>query len=122
MSMRRVAVVLAALVGLSACGGERVREAENVARAFLGALADNRTEEACALFGPRVLADEDCAAALEKLTPATIVETEVWGDGAIVRAGSGTLFLSEFNRGWLVTAAGCVDRGEVPYDCAVGGP
>lgn len=93
-----------------------------MARAFLGALADNRTEEACALFGPRVLADEDCAAALEKLTPATIVETEVWGDGAIVRAGSGTLFLSEFNRGWLVTAAGCVDRGEVPYDCAVGGP
>ncbi len=93
-----------------------------MARAFQGALADNRPQDACALLGPRVLDDEDCAAALEKLKPATIEETEMWGDGAIVRAGTDTMFLSEFNQGWLVTAAGCVHRGEIPYECAVGGP
>ncbi|MGH3858748.1 hypothetical protein [Actinokineospora sp.] len=56
------------------------------------------------------------------MKPATIEETEMWGDGAIVRAGTDTMFLSEFNQGWLVTAAGCVHRGEIPYECAVGGP
>ncbi|SDI40178.1 hypothetical protein SAMN05192558_115145 [Actinokineospora alba] len=93
-----------------------------MARAFQGALAENRPQEACALFAPRVLQDEECAAVLEKLKPATIEETEVWGDGAIVRAGADTMFLAEFNQGWLITAAGCVRRGEIPYDCAAGGP
>lgn len=122
MLMRRVAVTLAVLLGLAGCAGDRTREAEDVARAFLRALADQRSEEACSLFAPKVLAESDCASALEQLKPATIEHTEVWGDGAIVRAGADTMFLNEFTKGWLITGAGCVHRGELPYDCAVGGP
>jgi hypothetical protein len=51
-----------------------------------------------------------------------VTSVEVWGGDAQVRLGSDTLFLTETDTGWRVTAAGCEPRGEAPYECEVEGP
>lgn len=65
-----------------------------------------------------------CAAALAALRLPTdpIGRAQVWGRNAGVQVGSGAVFLSRFNSGWLVIAAGCSPQGkDRPYDCTIGG-
>jgi hypothetical protein len=56
-----------------------------------------------------------------------VVDVDRYGrEGSTRLQGAGgegdTYFLSRFQQGWLVSAAGCEVRGELPYDCDVEGP
>ena len=54
--------------------------------------------------------------------PDAVDPVRVYGTMALVPAGDGTLFLSRFPRGWLVTAAGCRPTDQADrYDCMLGG-
>jgi hypothetical protein len=46
---------------------------------------------------------------------------DVYGDQARVVFAGDTVFLASFSAGWRITAAGCVSRGDRPYDCVVRG-
>ncbi|MFF4364793.1 hypothetical protein [Streptomyces sp. NPDC001594] len=126
-------LAVAAVVGLGGCGapGPRADDAVSAARAFESALGTLRFGQACALLAPQtrqeLAAGEECARALAKeRLPAAAGEAsggtaQVYGRQAMVRVGGDTLFLSQFDRGWKVTAAGCTARPELPYDCRVKG-
>ena len=47
---------------------------------------------------------------------------ELWGHNAEAMVGENLVFLSRFDSGWRVIAAGCTPRGQgLPYQCAIGG-
>jgi hypothetical protein len=46
---------------------------------------------------------------------------DVYGDQARVVFARDTVFLASFSAGWRITAAGCVFRGDQPYDCVIRG-
>ncbi|MEW1638929.1 hypothetical protein AB0469_33345 [Streptomyces sp. NPDC093801] len=129
---RTLAVALAVLAA-GGCGapGPREDDAVTAALAFETALGSSRYAQACSLLAPRtrrdVAAAEDCGRALakENLPVATgrasSAVAEVYGRQAKVRLTGDTLFLSQFDRGWKVIAAGCTPRPEQPYDCRVKG-
>jgi len=123
-----VAVVLGSV--LAGCGSAQ-REAgpSDVAEAFSAAMEAGDAEAACAILAPETLEalvaseDRDCAASLESLElPGGVVEdVAVWGDRAQVRTDADVLFLTEFESGWFVSAAGCRAQGDRPYQCEVSG-
>lgn len=104
----------------------------NAATAFFGALSSSPAR-ACELLAPATLETiasdgEQCADAVAEAAPEgdlasgpePVVQT--YGREAIVHWGAETLFLSLFDKGWLVSAAGCESRGEdLPYDCSIEG-
>ncbi|MFH7599247.1 hypothetical protein WDV06_29735 [Streptomyces racemochromogenes] len=131
---RRALAVALAVTGLLAvvgCGapGPREDDAVSAARAFEDALAAARYGQACALLAPQTrqqVADgQECAGALAKerlpAAPGAGPEppAEVYGRQAWVRLGGDTLFLSQFDEGWKIIAAGCTPRTDLPYDCKV---
>jgi hypothetical protein len=126
----RKAVHLAALcaVTLSACAAQGPRdEAQAAAGRFLDAVARSDTTTACALLTPRTREDlttsegQPCGQALPTDGLGGRVESsDTWSDQAVVHTSDGTLFLTEFDTGWLVAAAGCRPDGDAPYRCVVG--
>ena len=44
---------------------------------------------------------------------------EIWGGDAQVALADDTVFLTETDTGWRVTAAVCRVRTDAPYDCEV---
>lgn len=113
---------------LAGCAAEDDRSAaSDVATRFLSAAADGDTETACALLTPRtredlVTSDGSCTESLpvEELT-GTVSGSDTWSEWAKVDTDGGTLFLTEFESGWLVSAAGCQPEQDAPYRCLVGG-
>jgi hypothetical protein len=86
------------------------------------AACDHLSEEARS--GLELTTARTCADALSVLRlpgdPAR--EAQVWGRNALVDVGAGAVFLSQFEDGWRVIAAGCTSRGEdLPYECKVRG-
>lgn len=130
---RTVAGVLLAAAVLSGCGASAAREdgALRTGRGFAAALAAGEYETACALLAPaskeQMVEDEEapCGPALRSadVPPGgAALGVEVYGRQALVRMEDDTLFLSLFDHGWRVTAAGCEPRsGDVPYRCSVKG-
>ncbi|MEU9182081.1 hypothetical protein AB0C90_35745 [Streptomyces sp. NPDC048550] len=123
------AAVAAVLCG---CGAPmaRVEGARQAARAFERALAEADYPRACALLAPptRQQLEEDehkpCGAALQgQELPAggPVGGTQVYGRQALLRLRSDSLFLSQFNDGWKVVAAGCTLQGDQPYRCSLKG-
>jgi hypothetical protein len=122
-----VAVVLLALAG---CGSER-READAsaVAEQFTAALAEGDVATACDALAPETSESlvfsegQECEQSLGalRLPGGSVLEVAVWGDRAQVRTESDVLFLTEFETGWKVAAAGCRSQGERPYQCEVSG-
>jgi hypothetical protein len=47
--------------------------------------------------------------------------TQVWGRAAQVSLTGDTFFLSRFQDGWKVLAAGCKPQSDKPYDCQLQG-
>jgi hypothetical protein len=129
-SPRRVVAAggLAAVALLGGCAGLETDAVETVARAFEDSAGD--PAQRCELLAPATRAalesDESapCADALEQipLRGGTVESVEVWGGDAQVRLSGDTVFLTETDAGWRVTAAACRSRGEAPYDCEVEGP
>jgi hypothetical protein len=125
---------VAALVPLllTGCGSPRDPAALATARTFLGYSADDPAA-ACALLAPatrsaladeagdcvRALADAELGATGARTGPADVV---VQGHSARVALDGTALFLSLFDDGWRVSAAGChrpsCDAAR-PAECAV---
>ncbi|WP_030196510.1 hypothetical protein [Streptomyces sp. NRRL S-87] len=125
-------MLAAALVATAASGcgapGPREDDAVTAARAFEASLAAAQYAQACTLLAPQtreeVAGEEDCAGALAKEELPSgrgQAQAQVYGRQAMVRLVGDTLFLSQFDKGWKVTAAGCTPRSDQPYDCQVKG-
>jgi hypothetical protein len=126
----RVACVaaLAAAVLAGCAAGSRAQDASRAAARFLDAAGRGDGGSACALLVPRTREDLgvsqgqpcDRSLPLDRLH-GTIQGADVWSGWAKVSTDAGALFLTEFESGWLITAAGCRSDGEAPYQCVVGG-
>ncbi|MFL6141458.1 MAG: hypothetical protein ACJ72N_06250 [Labedaea sp.] len=122
-----VGMLLAVLTGCANQDGEQ--QAAGVAARFLDAAGRGDTATACALLTPRVREDQavaegqSCARSLpvDRLRGGAVTGTDVWSEWARVSTDGGAVFLTEFDSGWLVTAAGCQPNGDAPYRCVVGG-
>ncbi|MFD9420542.1 hypothetical protein ACFWC9_38490 [Streptomyces goshikiensis] len=119
---------------MGGCGEPGPRQADAVAAAldFQNALSDGSFGRACALLAPETRQEAasdagDCGQVLaqEKLPVASRdaadAVAEVYGRQAMVHLSGDTLFLSQFNEGWKVVAAGCTPRPDLPFDCQVKG-
>jgi hypothetical protein len=125
-------MALAVVLLLAGCGVDVEREqAAAAADAFAGDVFGD-PQAACGLLAPRTAQSlekdgKPCARALtqEDLpTPGARTAVYVAGHSAQVRYADDTVFLSLFDGGWRVTAAGCVRATPdpaVPYDCAIEG-
>ncbi len=131
---RRAAAVLAAALLLGGCGASAAREdgATDAGRRFAAALAAGDFRTGCALLAPQTRdeVEEDgrtpCAAGLREAgLPAAgaPLGVDVYGREALLRMAGDTLFLSQFDAGWRVTAAGCEEQAmaDEPYRCSVKG-
>ena len=118
--------LLAAL--LTGCASASEPDVAKVASAFEDPSGDAQAR--CDLLAPATLttfesdSSASCPDALADvpLPGGEVSSVEIWGGDAQVRLGSDTLFLTQTDTGWKVTAAGCESRGEAPYDCEVDGP
>jgi hypothetical protein len=124
-----ICLVASCAAVLAGCGasGEEQRVSAAAAR-FLDAAGHGDAQSACALLTPSTRDDlvtsqgEDCARALPvDQIRGSAGNAAVWSDWARVGTDSGTLFLTRFDSGWLVDAAGCQPNGDAPYRCVVGG-
>jgi hypothetical protein len=113
---------------LTGCSSASEPDVAGVATAFEDPAGDPQAR--CDLLAPATLvaleSEESlpCADALTQLPlpGGEVTAVEVWGGDAQVRLGGETVFLTETDAGWRVTAAGCAPHGEAPYDCEVEGP
>ncbi|GLV92779.1 hypothetical protein Slala04_42330 [Streptomyces lavendulae subsp. lavendulae] len=124
--------VAAAVVVLGGCGASAPRRdgARMAATAFEETLARADYVAACALLAPQTRqqleqdSDKPCGSALadEELPVADPVRTtQVYGRQALLRLEGDTLFLSQFDDGWKIVAAGCEPVSGEPYRCALKG-
>ncbi|MGY1810220.1 hypothetical protein ACI8AF_22875 [Blastococcus sp. SYSU D00669] len=129
--MRRLSALLAgagALALLTGCASAAEPDVGDVATAFEDPAADPQAR--CDLLAPATLAtfeSEESASCPEAigdvpLPGGEVTAVEVWGGDAQVRLGGETVFLTETDAGWKVTAAGCEPQGDAPYECEVEGP
>ena len=119
-------VCVVVLVSCASQSGQQA--AASVATRFLDAAGRGDTEAACALLTPRTREDlavsdgQPCEQSLptERLG-GSAKQVDMWSDWAQVSTEDSSVFLTEFNSGWLVSAAGCQPNGDAPYHCVVGG-
>jgi hypothetical protein len=128
--VRGTAVVLVGVGALALTGCAAASEDD--VRAVVVAFEDpgGTPEERCELLAPATRAALESGASTAcpdaitdvPLPGGTVTAIAVWGDAAQVRIGRDVVFLTGTGTGWLVTAAACEPRGELPYDCEVDGP
>ncbi|MDT4919075.1 MAG: hypothetical protein QOH89_3775 [Pseudonocardiales bacterium] len=119
-----VALVCIALA-LSGCSATSDSAADDAATQFVRAVEQRDGDLACSLLTPAAadsaggVAGTPCAQAVLKLRVegSDVSHTEVWGDAAMIRVGSDTVFLRRMGDGWRVSAAGCTYRPDRPYAC-----
>ncbi|MEU6890309.1 hypothetical protein ABZ934_00640 [Streptomyces sp. NPDC046557] len=121
------------LTGLAVgCGTAGVREddARTAATGFERALDAKDFAGVCARLAPQTRDElensegKGCADAVPGLSlPAAgdLVRVRVYGRQAQASGPGDTLFLSQFDHGWKVVAAGCEPRQGQPYQCTVKG-
>lgn len=133
--MRTAAVVLSALL-LAACGSGQEVAVEDAVRDFAEALASDDPGRACGALAPSTVLEleqstgQECARALQEQDVVALDEVgsvQRYGRQASVQVRSSTgetdtWFLSRFDGRWLLVAASCTPRPELPYDCDVEGP
>ena len=111
---------------MAACASQSDQDdAATTASRFLDAA---RTDQAaaCALLTPRTRAEletsegQPCEQALPDLG-GSVRQADTWSDRARVVTDSGAVYLTEFDTGWLVSAAGCRPDGDAPDFCVLGG-
>jgi hypothetical protein len=123
-----LALAVAAAGALAGCSSTQDAEVEETASRFYAALEANDGGTACQELAPRTRseveqsAQKPCAEAiLDEDIPAAGERREVatFGTAAQVRYGDETTFLSRFQDGWHVVAAGCTPLPSGRYDCQV---
>lgn len=127
----RLLVVPCLCLALAACAtADREDAAADAASGFLGLVASGDGGSACDLLVPVAReelsqeAGSACPAAVGDAglpEPGAVVRTEVYGSMAQVVLEGDTVFLTRSDGAWLVLAAGCTARGELPYDCEISG-
>lgn len=117
---------------LSGCAGPGAAAAAAVATRFVHE-ASTDPAAACRLLAPATLSELEqseekrCAQALPGLgiDPARrVMRTQAFGADAQVALRNQTVFLSRFDQGWRVVAAGCTGGGsdqDIPYECPLKG-
>ncbi len=120
-------VGLVVAVSLSACSAtvSDSDPARVAAQEFYAAVAHGDSAAACTLLAPETRSsleqstDQPCEQALpqERLPAAQVRRVQVYGQAAFVELDADTAFLGRFPEGWRVTAAGCRERPDRPYDC-----
>ncbi len=124
------------LLPLSGCGGQQDAAISGAADGFSAAVRSGNGVQACVLLAPLTRQELESSeqAACEQAVLGVdlpqvdrVVDVDRYGrEGSARLHGAGgqrdTYFLSRFGQGWLVSAAGCDARGELPYDCDVEGP
>ena len=132
----RASLTGAAVLSLVGCGGPDEGQVVAAARAFSSALQARDGTAACELLALSTREElersqgQRCGQALaaQDLEPLVrIGRVERYGHQAsvVVEARSGrpdTWFLTRFDDRWLVVAARCEPRPELPYACDVEGP
>ncbi|MEU3449829.1 hypothetical protein AB0H29_21805 [Streptomyces thermolilacinus] len=124
-----VATATATATGCSTPGAERDAVTAAALRFAHHAESSGHTA-ACRLLAPatrEALARDpgpSCEAGLADAAlpaPGRVRGTDVYGHQARVVLEHDTYFVTRFQDGWKVRAAGCVPRPERPYDCRVKG-
>lgn len=124
------AIVAMTAVAVTSCGSAETPEVTHVARQFADAVAAHRGAAACSYLAPSTKSalvqseGKPCSAALlkEHLPQAGAIRSATaYGTMAQVKLARDTLFLSRFNQGWRVTAAGCSPQKDRPYNCTLQG-
>lgn len=122
--------VLASLLLSSCASTDDVDAARRTADDFAGSLRSDDGAAACALLmtSTRSAVEEAAGRPCEEgivdevgADPGAVTRAEAFGTAAQVRTQNDTLFLARYDGRWLVLAAGCSPRGELPYDCQVEG-
>ena len=127
-----LAVGLTLVLVVTGCGAQVERQQAGASADAFSAGTAGEPAAACALLAPRTLEslEEDGMACPQALARAGIptsgehTAVTVAGHSAQVRYPEQTVFLSLFDDGWRVTAAGCVRTSSdpaVPYDCTIEG-
>jgi hypothetical protein len=120
-------VVLA--LGLSGCSPSEQDDATRAADQFVAAVRDGDSQTACSLLAPATVEELEqssgvaCAdVVLEEATVAgERVGVSTFGTMSQVRYADDVVFLSRFDTGWRVVAAGCLLRQDGPYSCGIEG-
>jgi hypothetical protein len=119
---------LLVLASLASCGAPADSDASEAARTFHESVARLDGLRACAALSARARSEleqsagKPCPAAVldESLPPLRgRLETHVYGTAAEVGSTGDTVFLSRFDQGWKVTAAGCRREPSGLYDCQI---
>ena len=130
----RAVLALLAVLALTSCSAQDdavVAAVRDVGRA----LESGDGDAACALLAPLTREELEqsegrpCAQALadqDLVQPDEVARVERYGrqSSAVVRSADGeqdTWFLSRFGGRWLLVAASCRPRGDLPYACDVEG-
>jgi hypothetical protein len=118
------------MLTLTACGSQLPAASSAAAERFYQAVEAGNGSAACELLAPASLQEVEQAAQAPCRT--AILDEDISGDGKVTQLRQyGTqaqakvrgdiAFLSEFDDGWKIVAAGCTAQGELPYDCKVKG-
>ena len=132
----RLATALLVSVALAACGDGPETAVADAARTMSGLLAAGDATAACALLAPASRQEleqtegDPCPTALPALDldqVDAVSSVQRYGRQAsvVVESSDGeqdTWFLARFDGRWLLVAASCEPRGELPYDCDLEGP
>jgi len=116
----------AAVLALAGCASASQPDVSRTAATFENRSVDPQTR--CALLAPATLESVQQSSPCEQeitqlpLPGGPVRSVQVWGGNAQVKLGSDTVFLTQTDTGWKVTAALCQSRGEAPYDCQVDAP
>ena len=119
--------LLLVVVSVSGCAPDSAGAAAT-AQEFRQAAAAGDTSATCSMLGPKAREKaaagstcEDQLASLQLPTSGAALKTQRYGRNAMVEFEDDSVFLTMTGAGWQVTGAGCMPRGELPYDCEVGG-
>jgi hypothetical protein len=124
------ALPLLTLVASCSTLGPDSTAAAGVAAAFHRAVQDGNGNAACAFLAPATMEElegtsgQSCPdAVLSQDLPdaGDVQDSQAFGRGAQVLMDDDAVFLALFDDRWLITAAGCTPRGDLPYDCSLKG-
>lgn len=131
-SLARAGMLATLALALSGCAGLNpgTEAAVQAVQQFQDELSAGNAGQACALLAPNAVEGLEegevgsCArklAALALPEPGPVNDSRAYGSSAQVLLENDTVFLVRSGDAWKISAAGCTQRGERPYDCDVKG-
>ena len=131
MLRRLTAASVVLLLGLvSGCASGQERDVTEVSARFYQAVSEHDGAAACDVLAPKTKSEVEKSA--KKPCEQAILEEDIpsatnphsikaFGTMAMVDFADETVFLSRFQGGWKVMAAGCTKQPNHPYDCQIQG-